>query len=796
MTAADVVGDLVTARGLSVRYLGTRSWVLDGVGLRRRPAGATAVIGPSGCGKTTLIRTLCGLVPHCLPSEYTGTVLLGGEEIADASVAAIATRVAYVGQDPDAAVVTRRVFDEVAFPLRNLRLPAEEIRRRVIDAVDRVGLLPRLWCDPWELSGGQRQRLAIAVAVAMEPELLILDEPTSTIDASGREHIHRLLAGLVGQGIGVVIIDHDLDPVLDLVDHVIVLDSSGGVIADGEPDRVFDDHREQLRAIGVWLPRRLRGAPERPPRLEDFTGSAVRYHRRGEDGTWHEVDAIDTVAGAAADGAEGRGDGVEGRGDGVDGRARCDACARVDVRDLRVPGRSPGVSMRLAGGEIIAVVGANGAGKSSLLGALAGIVAHEATSAAIGGTPLRRGRHLVGHVFQNPEHQVVSTSVEGELAVTGADAATRDALLARFHLDGLRDRHPLTLSGGQCRRLSVATMVAEAHDVIVLDEPTYGQDWDNTVELMDFIHRLRDEGRTVIIATHDLDLAVEHCTHIIGLPAPDPAHVGSTADDGDGRPDPGGAGTAPRRVPAEPETTPGIFDAVTPLTPFVAVVPLMVAVIALRCPVLSIAVMMLVFAGLVSAGLPARRVIACTATYVLVAAVLFVLFLTTWSGDAAVERIYDHGTAVEAATGIGALLALALFTSAVTTGERVVEALVGICRLPYRVGAAATSALAFLTLYRRDFRLLRTARAVRGIGDSWGPLAPVVRWAGSLPALLVLAVQHAERVALSMDSRAFGAHPTRTTLHPVRWGAADTITVAAAWALTAAVAAAVALAGG
>ena len=256
---------LVSIEGLSVHYLGRENWVLDSANLTHLCGQVTAVIGPSGCGKTTLVRALCGLVPHCLPSEYAGSLRLAGTEVADATVQTLAQTVAYVGQSPDAAVVTRTVHDEVAFPLQNLCLPRNEITSRVEEALHGVGLLERIWDDPWTLSGGQRQRLALAVALAMRPQLLVLDEPTSTIDATGREEFYDLVSSLMASGTAVVVIDHDLDPVLPIVDQVLALDTAGGIIAVGTPREVFMGHRSELTDAGVWMPRALRDADEDLP---------------------------------------------------------------------------------------------------------------------------------------------------------------------------------------------------------------------------------------------------------------------------------------------------------------------------------------------------------------------------------------------------------------------------------------------------------------------------------------------------------------------------------------------------
>ena len=794
---------LVRIEDLSVHYLGRESWVLDSVSLTHLRGQVTAVIGPSGCGKTTLVRALCGLIPHCLPSEYSGSLSLAGTEVADATVQALAETVAYVGQSPDAAVVTRRVHDDVAFPLQNLCLSRTEISSRVHEALRRVGLIERIWDDPWTLSGGQRQRLAVAVALAMHPRLLVLDEPTSTIDATGRQEFYNLISSLTASGTAVVVIDHDLDPVLPIVDQVLALDTAGGVIAVGSPREVFTGYRSELTDAGVWMPRALRdaedglpassSAPDVPltcaeagiqvPRLTDLCADVeVRYlekQTRDSVESWQQVEAIDTR-------------------DALAGRTRSEPRTSVELVDLEVPGRSPRVSMRLGGGELVGLVGPNGAGKSSILSALAGLVRSTARKAVVGGRDVGKGRHPVGYVFQNPEHQFVATTVGAELAVGGTPPERVNQLLEQFHLVAHRDHHPLTLSGGQARRLSVATMVSEERDVVVLDEPTYGQDWDNTCELMDFIDQLRDQGRTVIMATHDLELALEHCTHIIALPGPtvrtgtgpDPARKVASADD---------AGQTARTVDAEADASPsgslglpvvpprpqprrGLFTSLNPLTLFLAVVPAMVMVFALRNHHLNLGLMLTSSLLVVAARASLRRTIASVIAPWAATALLIWILSAGYRQENAVT-LYDLGDAVTGGTSIGALVALVLVSGVSTDPEALIRTLTTTFRMPYRLGAAGTAAIAFITRFHDDFVLLRTARALRGIGRRWGLLAPVVRWIGSFLPLMILAIQHAERVALSMDSRAFGAHRRRTEMTDEPWRARDWSVVVLAWVL-------------
>ena len=794
---------LVSVEGLSVHYLGRESWVLDAVDLTHLRAQVTAVIGPSGCGKTTLVRALCGLIPHCLPSEYAGSLRLAGTEVADATVQNLAQTVAYVGQSPDAAVVTRTVHDDVAFPLQNLCLARSEITARVEQALRAVGLIERIWDDPWTLSGGQRQRLALAVALAMRPQLLVLDEPTSTIDTTGREEFYSLISSLTASGTAVVVIDHDLDPVLPIVDQVLALNADGRTIAVGSPREVFMSHRRELTDAGVWMPRALREAGDdlpagtqaseaaltraeagiRVPWLADLCAEGeVRYLEkqvRDSAESWQQVEAIDTREVLA-------------------GRPRPEPRTSVELVDLEVPGRSPRVSLRLGGGELVALLGPNGAGKSSILSALAGLVRSTASKAVVGGQDVGKGRHLVGYVFQNPEHQFVSTTVGAELAVGGTSPERVDELLEQFHLTAHRDHHPLTLSGGQARRLSVATMVSEERDVVVLDEPTYGQDWDNTCELMDFIDQLRHQGRTVIMATHDLELALEHCTHIVALPGaargatvPLPgqeAGVGDDADDPSGVPATGVA--TPRAgdldlmsVPPRPQPRRGLFSSLNPFTLFASVLPVMVMVFALRNHHLNLGILLTSSVLIVAARASLRRTMASVVAPWVVAALMTWIFSSGVHHQETAARLYDLGDAVTGGTGIGALIALVLVSGVSTDPEALIRTLTTTFHMPYRLGAAGTAAIAFIIRFHGDFVLLRTARALRGVGGRWGMLAPVVRWIGSILPLMILAIQHAERVALSMDSRAFGAHRRRTEMTDEPWRGRDWGVVVLTWAL-------------
>ena len=812
---------LIACESLSVHYIGGDAWVLDDVSFEQLAGRVTAVIGPSGCGKSTLVRACCGLVPHSIPSEYSGSVALRGQEVADAPADVLAGTVAYVGQNPDAAVVTRSVRSEVEFPLQNLCLGRDEITERADAALAAVGMAGLGGKDPWTLSGGQRQRLAIAVALAMRTPLLVLDEPTSTIDAEGSQRFYDLVADLARQGTAVIVIDHDLDPILPWVDQVLALDARGRGIALGTPREVFVRHRAALEAVGVWMPRALRadavpaaegaragdraaapcggGSPRRGtrgeppasaagaalttaeagirvPTMEDMTSPGGVAYWRKTDGQWERTGALDAQ-------------------DPV-----------LVLSGMRVPGRCPRVSARVGAGELVGVIGVNGAGKSSLLSALAGLGGFEADEALIGGRPLRRGRHIAGYVFQNPEHQFVSSTVSKELAVGGAPPARVEELLEQFHRAGHGGAPPLTLSGGQARRLSVATMAGAPHALVVLDEPTYGQDWANTQELMSFIDALRGRGRCVLMATHDLELARRHCTAIIALPDPDRGVGGGPSDpdrgvgagpSGQAVPEAPALGAAPSRGSTRPPPRPapapgaaaphqrgrrqgGAFAPLNPLTMGLAALPLMVAVALGGTTRVNLVVMAAATLGVIASRPPARRLVATAlAPWLTAALLLFTLRYFATAPYRSVELYYVASPA-SGATTVGAVLALVLLGGAAAPAEAQIRALTTTLRLPYRLAAAGTAAVSFLRRFSRDFALLRTARALRGVGSGWGPLAPAVRWTASVVPLMVISVSHAERVALSMDARAFGAHARRTEMVDERWRARDWAVVALA----------------
>jgi energy-coupling factor transport system ATP-binding protein len=443
--------------------------------LEIEPGERVLLLGASGSGKSTLVAGLAGVLGEDEGHE-SGELLLDGRPTRSAR-----GRVGLVLQDPENQVILHRVGDDVAFGCENLGVPQTEIWQRVRAALAAVGLDLPLDHSTSQLSGGQKQRLALAGVLAMQPGLIVLDEPTANLDPEGVREIRRAVAAVAAEtGATLLIVEHRVDIWWDLVTRVIVLASDGSVLRDGAPADVLDGARDALTAAGIWLP-----------------GTTVPDSTRS---------AGVTAAGPLLHTSE------------------------LSVgRSPLAPAAASGLTIAIEPGQVHAIVGPNGSGKSTLALTLAGLLpplsglvtaSAELTARAAHAEPIRwRSRELltrIGMVFQSPEHQFLTGSVREELMVgpraldrrasAGELAAQRrriDELLERLHLAHLASAHPFTLSGGEKRRLSVATALATAPRVLMLDEPTFGQDARTWTELVALFGELRSEGHAIVTVTHD-----------------------------------------------------------------------------------------------------------------------------------------------------------------------------------------------------------------------------------------------------------------------------------------------------
>ncbi|WP_353115965.1 energy-coupling factor transporter ATPase [Microbacterium sp.] len=739
------------------------------------------LLGPSGSGKSTLTLALNGLIPQSVDAAVSGEVEVAGRRTTDTPVAQLSEDIAMVFQDPDAQLVTGSVLDEVAFALENQLLPVAEVLERAETALRRVGLWDRRSWNPDLLSGGGRQRLAIACALAMGSRVLVLDEPTANLDPQGAADVHGALADLVAEGDrAVILVEHDVEAALPFATRAIALDQQGRTVFDGAPG----DLPASVTARRDTSPARM---PDGAPAESAITARDLVVTRRGDE--LLRVGALDVPA-----------------------------------------------------GSFTAIVGANGAGKTTLLQALTGVAPPPRGTVRIAGldagaaSPAQlAGR--VGYVFQNPEHQFIAHTVHDELAhglrlqrVPSEEIDRRVAeVLDRFDLAHKADTHPFLLSGGEKRRLSVGTALIARPQVIALDEPTFGQDPARAAELLTLLRELQGEGTTVVVVTHDLGLVAAHATHLAVLeegalrafgPAEDLLSDPVLLTDAGLRPSASGEGsrTAERAGAAQSalrtSTAPTAVDPyaeapvparfwlhhINPLGKLLAVLPAMILLLFTRDIATPAAFLVLSYALVLSGARLTRRALLLLFAGVPVGIAVIGLSFSAWVAPALVDHtaavlrmgdwtLYAGALATGFATALrlAAILGLALVGGLTTTGPDLVRSSVQHLHVPYRVGYTALAAYRFVPRFGHELAVIRAAHRVRGHHGGRGPFARLARGWGYIVPLLAGGIRHAERVALAMDARAFGAHPTRTERHRVPLRARDAFFTAGLLLATAAI---------
>ena len=784
-------GARVCARDWGWRHAGRKNAALSGVDLDIAPGERVLVLGPSGSGKSTLMGGLAGLLGGAEEGEATGTLTVDG-----VAPAAARGRVGLLMQDPEAQVVLARVGDDVAFGMENLGVPREEIWPRVENSLAAVGLSVPLDHSTTELSGGQKQRLALASILAMGPGLLLLDEPTANLDPSGVAEVRGAVEAVVEKtGATVVVVEHRVDVWASLVDRVIVV-ADGAIAADGPLREVLAQQGDALRERGIWLP--------------------------GDD-VAAEVGPAPEVAPASFEGAQ---------DDAENGVQTATPIARVaDLTigyDKAAPVRS-GIDLAIERGVSTCIVGANGAGKSTfaltlagLLPPISGTVEVETSDGTRGDPHEWTSKQLLGRmsmVFQEPEYQFLASTVAEELAIGPRAAGMSEEEIAPLvdeHLEALgltalARANPMTLSGGEKRRLSVATALISAPELLILDEPTFGQDRGTWLGLVRLLRAALARGVTLVSITHDPAFVAAMGQRVVdlgqvGTRGASPAEttdeagaapVGHAHDEGaqsvtNAAPTP--ARDAQTAVQQGTQTGPqrGVRGLLARTNPVARVLALLVATTPLLItidPVSAGVALALELALMPLSGVSARSFF-LKATPLLVAAPLGALSMLLYAspgghvywqlGPAAIS---DHSMWL--ALGIG-LRMCAIVMPAIALLDRIDptdmgDGLAQILHLPARPVLAALAGARMTSLMAADWKALERARRARGVGDA-SRIRSFLRGAFSL---LVFALRRSGKLATTMEARGFGAAGTRTWARPSRLRAADAVLMVVAVAVPA-----------
>ena len=463
------------------------------------------VVGPSGSGKSSLGLALAGLIPRDIPGEVRGELSVAGLDPRAAERGAVAAQVGIVFQDPGSQLVLERVEDDVAFGLENRDWSRDAMLARVPEAIAEADLTGLERRRSNRLSGGQQQRLVLAGVLAARPAILVLDEPTSNLDPAGAAALFARLAHLrADQSTTIVLIEHRVDAAWPLADVVLALGPDGAPIDVGAPDDVLGRSGERMAAAGIWLPGPEVARMRSPGR--EITGSGRPPGSRGQVGRLASLAPARPLVGAMNVGFAYE----EG------------APVLIDI------------DLTLSEGERVALVGANGSGKSTLGRLLVGLLRPTSGEVRLGDVdparlPATDLARQAGYVFQDPEAGFLTETVADEVAL-GLDPAERaevPGLMARLRLplEEFGPRSPYRLSGGEARRLSLACTLIRRPRLLVLDEPTFGQDRHGYEGLLEILRARLEEGVCLVIATHDERLVSDIASRVIRL------DVGRIVDD-------------------------------------------------------------------------------------------------------------------------------------------------------------------------------------------------------------------------------------------------------------------------
>jgi len=497
----------VVVEDLWWRYAGG-DWILKGINFTVDEGEFLVVVGPNDSGKTTLARSLNGLIPHSVRGDFKGRVLVSDMDTLKQGIGGVSTKVGMVFDDPEAQFILTKVEDEVAFGPMNLGLSPEETEKRIMWALQVTRLEGQIFKEPADLSGGQKQRAAISATLAMRPEILVLDEPTSMLDPIGKAEVMSVLRDLKEkQDITIIVFEHHLDELVEMADRFMLL-YKGEILREDKTRDFFSDpsflYEKGVRVPEVCL------ISEKLERDGIFDKVYLTLSQASRSLSKH-LKERPSIAPAEKEARE-----FETLGDEI---------IRVEGLHYRYPDGTialRGIDLTIRRGEFIAFIGQNGSGKTTLSKTLNGLLRPTKGRVSVFGMDTTKVSTVelaqrVGYTFQNPDHQLFKGSVKEELEF-GLDNLSRigkldptekkgrisEAMKTAGISEGLLEEHPYMLSKGLRQRVAIASIIAMKPDVLIIDEPTTGQDMSQSIEVMRFLDGLNKLGHTLIVVTHEM----------------------------------------------------------------------------------------------------------------------------------------------------------------------------------------------------------------------------------------------------------------------------------------------------
>ncbi len=512
---------MIDIQNLSYTYPNMSEPTLRGIDLHIDDGEFVLLLGASGSGKSTLIQCLNGLVPKITGGNLEGEIVINGKDVRKYKVHQMASDVGIIFQNPDTQLFSLTVGKDVAFGPENVGMPKEEILRRMDRAMHIVGIDDMRNRFIFTLSGGEKQRVAIAGTLAMEPQVMVLDEPTSDLDPVGTGEVLSIVRRLNQEkDITIILIEHKIDEVVHLADRVVVMDQ-GKIIMDDTPDKIFNNGHDQLKSIGIALPQLSEIVHVMKNGSGDFEGDLSTYS------------SYKTILARLCQLLRDKPANIARFRTAHTPPNRTAPKPKIEIKNLRhifEDGKVglDGINLVIPEGDFVALIGHNGAGKTTLINHLIGFLKPANGTIFIDGRDISDMRvatlaQSVGYLFQNPDNQIFTDSVTQELKFGLENIKLRGTVIeervnraiSMMELEEFRDRHPHSLSRGQRQRLAVASILAMEPDIIVLDEPTTGQDWGHVNKFLQQIRHLNELGKTIILITHDMNLVAGYARRTV-----------------------------------------------------------------------------------------------------------------------------------------------------------------------------------------------------------------------------------------------------------------------------------------
>lgn len=508
------MSSIIKFEDVSFRYAKSKRRVLKNIDLEIQEGEFVVITGPTGAGKTTLCEMMNGIIPNFVKGDLKGKIDIAGMDPQKTKVSTMAQTVGLVFQDPNTQLFGMTVEEDIAFGATNLGYDYEECMKRVNRSVEDLNLHELLGRKPMELSGGQKQSLAIAGIYAMLPKIIVCDEPTSMLDPVGKRNVFSLVKNINKKyGITVVLVEHVMSEVVRYADKVVVMDK-GSIVMQGSVTEVFSQ-LDRLNELGLNVPQSI----ELSMRLK-------------EKGYVPDISLIPDTLIADLKKLTPKNT-VHRDPPAPVNTAGTETAIDVDHLVFSYLGdknQVDDVSLKFKKGDFVAIIGQNGAGKTTLCRSIIGLLKPSSGTIKVADIDVSTKSvaelaATVGYCFQNPDEQIFKDSVEDELYF-GARNLGRDdehtkerieQIMKDVGLERYRNVWPKYLSKGERQRLTMGSIIAMDPDIVIVDEPTTGQDWRETIWIMELLKKINDEGKTVIIITHNMEIVCRYCNRVLTM---------------------------------------------------------------------------------------------------------------------------------------------------------------------------------------------------------------------------------------------------------------------------------------